>query len=63
MGEVIYVGETESHTVNDTSRAIASVAKDLDKFESPLVDLRVRAIILTKLQEAYLFSLLLIKGR
>ena len=46
---------------NDTTRAIQRVTENLKAFQSPLCDQRIKALILTKLQEAELFSLLLIK--
>lgn len=55
------MGETIELTVNDTSRAIRKAREDLDGFDSPLVDKRIKAMVSTKLQEAFLLSLLLIK--
>lgn len=47
--------------VNDTTRAIAREMNSLQKFESPRCDGRIKAMILSKLQEAHLLSLLLVK--
>ena len=55
------MGEQVTYTVNDTTRAIQNISDDLKSFESPLCDPRVKAMILTKLQEARLLSLELIK--
>jgi len=53
------MGEEKSYTINDTNRAIGSVISNLTAWESPKCDPRVKALILTKLQEAQLWSLLL----
>jgi len=55
------MGEEITYSINDTTRAITKVATDLNAFQSPLCDGRVKAMILTKLQEARLLSLELIK--
>lgn len=55
------MGETIEYPVNDTNRAIGQVIEDLKNFDSPLIDQRVKAIMLTHLQTAKLFSLELIK--
>jgi hypothetical protein len=55
------VSEEITYTINDTTRGITGVADSLKSFESPLADPRIKAMILTKLQEAELLSLLLIK--
>lgn len=54
------MGETKEFNINDTYRAIESISDNLKKFESPSADQRVKAMILTKLQEARLLSLELI---
>lgn len=54
------MGETKEYVINDTYRAIEKVSTDLKSFESELLDQRVKAMILTKLQEARLLSLELI---
>lgn len=54
------MGETKEFSINDTYRAIDRLSNVLKSFESPLVDPRVKAMILTKLQEARLLSLELI---
>jgi len=56
------MGEEISLPINDTTRAIGDILKNLKGWDSPLVDERVRAIIATKLQEAQLWSLRLIKA-
>jgi hypothetical protein len=55
MGEVLVFAK------NDCYRGIERLAETLRVFESPLCDPRVKAMILTKLQEARLLSLELIK--
>lgn len=55
------MGQEATYPINDTHRAIEAVAQSLREFDSPRCDPRIKAIILTKLQEAQLFSLLLIK--
>lgn len=56
------MGEDKTYAINDTNRAIARVIENLAKWESPKCDPRVKAIILTKLQEAQLWSLLLVNS-
>lgn len=53
--------EEKTYAINDTYRAIKRVSDSLKDWESPLCDPRVKAMILTKLQEARLLSLELIK--
>lgn len=55
------MGEEKIYQINDTHRAIDSVIKNLSAWESPRCDGRVKAIIITKLQEARLWSLELVK--
>lgn len=55
------MGEKVTYVVNDVNRAIGRIIDDLKVFESPLYDARIRALVLTKLEEAQLFSLKLIK--
>lgn len=54
------MGEEVTYQVNDTTRMIRAVAEDLKGWESPIADPRIKAMVLTKLQEAELLSLLLI---
>lgn len=54
------MGETVEYAINDTNRAIGEIIRSLKVFESPLCDPRVKALILTKLEEAQLWSLKLI---
>ena len=54
------MGEEITYPVNDTNRAIGSIIKDLRAWESPLCNERIRALILTRLEEAQLWSLLLV---
>lgn len=56
------MGEEIVFRKNDTYREIEKISDDLKKFESPLCDGRVKAMILTKLQEVRLLSLELIKA-
>jgi hypothetical protein len=46
---------------NDTTMSIQRIAESLKDFNSILCDQRIKSIILTKLQEAELFSYMLIK--
>ena len=55
------MGEEKTFNINDTQRAIEAVMEDLKKWESPNCDPRIKAIILTKLEEAWLFGLKLVK--
>jgi len=55
------MGEEKTYTINDTNRAIGSVISNLTAWESEFCDPRVKVLILTKLQEAQLWSLLLVK--
>lgn len=55
------MGQEETYTVNDTMRSIRKVSDNLKKFESDLADPRIKAMILTKLEEAELLSQRLIK--
>lgn len=52
--------EEITFSVNDTTRAIRKERDNLERFNSPICDNRIKAIILTKLQEAELLSYLLI---
>lgn len=54
------MGENYEASINDTYRAIERVAENLKGWESPLCDPRVKAMILSKLQEARLLSLELV---
>lgn len=54
------MGEKIEFAINDTNRAIGNIIEQLKVFESPLCNPRVKAIILTKLEEAQLWSLNLI---
>ena len=55
------MGEDVTYSVNDTNRGIQRVIDDLKDWESPLCDPRVKALIITKLEEAQLWSLKLVK--
>lgn len=55
------MGEEVKFPVNDTNRGIQALMDALRAFESPRCDPRVKALILTKLEEAQLWSLKLIK--
>lgn len=55
------MGEEITFDVNDINRSIAEIIGHLKDFESPLCDQRVKAIILTNLEQAQLWSLKLIK--
>ena len=55
------MGEDETYPINDTNRAIGKTIDSLKAWESDLADPRVKSIILTKLEEAQLWSLKLIK--
>ncbi len=50
MGEIIEI------EVNDAMREIQRIANNLRQWESDLCDRRIKAIILTKLEEAELFA-------
>jgi hypothetical protein len=54
------MSEEVTYQVNDTTRSIRAVSQTLRRFESEIADPRIKAMILTKLQEAELLSLLLI---
>lgn len=56
------MSEQESYHVNDTMRGIRRVAKHLKDWEHELADHRIKAMILTKLEEAELLSQRLVKG-
>jgi hypothetical protein len=55
------MGEEIKFTVNDTSRSIERIIEDLRTFESCRCDARVKAIVLTQLEQAMLWSYKLIK--
>jgi hypothetical protein len=55
------MGEEVTFPVNDTNREIGEVLQKLRAFESPLCDPRVKALVLTNLEQAQLWSLKLIK--
>lgn len=57
----MFMGEERIFEVNDTTRGIEKEHADLLKWDSPLCDKRIKAMILTKLEEAALLSLKLIK--
>lgn len=58
------MGENYEAAINDTYRAIERISESLKDWESPLTDKRVKAMILSKLQEARLLSLeLIIKNK
>lgn len=59
--EEIGVDEEENYAVNDTMRSIRRVSEYLKKWDSDLADPRIKAMILTKLEEAELLSQRLIK--
>lgn len=56
------MGEEKTYQVNDTNRAIGRVIDNLRTFDSTSCDSRVKALVLTKLEEAQLWSLKLIKS-
>lgn len=55
------MGVEKVFAINDTYRMLEACAENLRSLDSPLCDPRVKAMILTKLQEARLLSLELIK--
>ena len=55
------MGEEVSYMINDTNRAIGAIIESLKKFESSLCDPRIKALVLTNLEQAQLWSLKLIK--
>ena len=55
------MGDEVTFQVNDTQRAIGRVMDDMHAFDSELCDRRVKALILTKLEEAQLWALKLIR--
>jgi hypothetical protein len=55
------MGEEITYPINDTNRQIERIIRDLKAFESPLCDGRIKAIILTNLEQAQLWSLKLVK--
>ncbi len=56
------MGDEMTIEINDTYRDIGRLAEELAAWESPLCDKRVKRIILERLQEAQLWSLVLVKG-
>lgn len=57
------MGEEIIFPVNDTYRAITRIINDLKSFDdNPRVDGRAKAIVITKLEEAQLRSLTIIKS-
>jgi hypothetical protein len=61
LGLINNMGEDKTYPINDVNCAIGRVADNLQAWESPQCDRRVKAVILTKLLEAQLWSLLLVK--
>jgi hypothetical protein len=55
------MGEEIKYPVNDTNRAIGAIIEDLDNNTEADFDPRVKAILKTKLEEAQLWSLKLIR--
>jgi hypothetical protein len=55
------MGDTETVYPNDTTAGIRLAMARLRAWDSPLCDQRIKALILTKLEEAELFSLRLVK--
>ena len=55
------MGETKEFEINDTYRALEKLIGDLRAWESTSADPRVKALVITKLEEAQLWSLRLIK--
>jgi hypothetical protein len=55
------MGEEEKYGVNDTTRKIDGVISDLKSFDSPLIDGGTRSHLISRLVEARMLSLLLIK--
>ncbi len=54
------MGEDVLYPINDTYRAIQRVMDELKAFESPKCNARIKAIILTNLEQAQLWSLKLV---
>lgn len=52
--------EEITFTANDTYRAIGRIIQNLKAFESPICNPRVKAILITQLEESQLRSLTLI---
>ena len=55
------MGDEVTFAVNDTNLEIAAVIDKLRGFISPMCDPHVKALVLTKLEEAQLWSLKLIR--
>ncbi len=55
------MNEEITYTINDTNRQIGEIINSLKQFESPMCDGRIKALILTNLEQAQLWSLKLIK--
>jgi len=55
--------DTIEITLNDTFREIDNILTRLKEWESDLANPRVKALVITKLEEAQLWSLKLIKDR
>lgn len=55
------MSEEESYNINDTMRSIRKVSENLKNWESRLCDPRIKAMILSKLEEAELLSQRLVK--
>lgn len=55
------MGESKTFELNDTYRLVEREIASLREFKSPLCDERVKAIIITKLEEVQLWALKLIK--
>lgn len=56
------MNEEEVIVVNDTMRSIRGVAEDLRNWLSPSCDQRIKAMVLTKLEEAELLAQRLVKN-
>lgn len=54
------MGERIEFWANDTSRAIADIAQHVSEFDSPLCNERAKALVLTKLEEAWFWALRLV---
>lgn len=55
------MGEEVTYPVNDTNREIGKIIEDLDNNTEANFDPRVKAIVKTKLEEAQLWALKLIR--
>ncbi|MCP4651157.1 MAG: hypothetical protein GY853_13910 [PVC group bacterium] len=54
------MGEEITFPVNDTNRSIDKIIQELKNFNSPNCNIRAKALVLTNLEQAQLWSLKLI---